>query len=66
MISDFIFFFKPMIIQDGSKMLKSKWKGEVAVREEFPEATIVRPSVIYGPMDRFISHYMSTDRTTFE
>lgn len=56
----------PMIIQGGSKMLKSKWRGEVAVREEFPEATIVRPSVIYGRMDNFISHYMSTDRTTFE
>lgn len=66
MISDFILFFKPMIIQGGSKMLKSKWKGEIAVREEFPEATIVRPSVIYGPMDKFVSHYMSTDRTTFE
>ncbi|XP_003403046.1 NADH dehydrogenase [ubiquinone] 1 alpha subcomplex subunit 9, mitochondrial isoform X1 [Bombus terrestris] len=56
----------PMIIQDGSKMLKSKWRGEVAVREEFPEATIVRPSVIYGRMDKFVSHYMSADRTTFE
>lgn len=66
MIVDFILFFKPMIIQDGSKMLKSKWRGEVAVREEFPEATIVRPSVIYGRMDKFVSHYMSADRTTFE
>ena len=56
----------PMIIQDGSKMLKSKWRGEVAVREEFPEATIVRPSVIYGRMDKFVRHYMSADRTTFE
>ncbi|XP_003489411.1 NADH dehydrogenase [ubiquinone] 1 alpha subcomplex subunit 9, mitochondrial [Bombus impatiens] len=56
----------PMMIQGGSKMLKSKWKGEIAVREEFPEATIVRPSVIYGPMDTFVSHYMSPIRTTFE
>lgn len=66
MIVDFILFFKPMLIKDGSKMLKSKWRGEFAVREEFPEATIVRPSVIFGRMDRFVSHYMSSDRTTFE
>ncbi|XP_060830338.1 NADH dehydrogenase [ubiquinone] 1 alpha subcomplex subunit 9, mitochondrial [Bombus pascuorum] len=57
---------RPMLIKDGSKMLKSKWRGEFAVREEFPEATIVRPSVIFGRMDRFVSHYMSSDRTTFE
>lgn len=62
---DFL-FFKPMIIQNGSKMLKSKWAGEIAVREEFPEATIVRPSVVYGRMDKFVSHYMSNDRCTFE
>lgn len=33
--------------------MKSKWYGEQAVREEFPEAIIVRPSEIYGDMDRF-------------
>ncbi|CAD1472775.1 unnamed protein product, partial [Heterotrigona itama] len=56
----------PMIIQGGSKLLKSKWFGELAVKEEFPEATIVRPSVIYGCMDGFISHYMRKQRATFE
>lgn len=31
--------------------------GELAVREEFPEAVIVRPSDIYGSADRFLTYY---------
>lgn len=33
--------------------MKSKWYGEQAVLEEFPEAVIVRPSEIFGETDRF-------------
>lgn len=33
--------------------------GERAVREEFPEAVILRPSDIYGSRDRFLTYYAS-------
>lgn len=43
------------MIKNGSRFLKSKWYGEIAVREEFPEAIIVKPSDVYGEGDTFIS-----------
>lgn len=48
---------EPLILKEGSKFLKSKYYGELAVREEFPEATIFRPSDIYGQEDRFLRYY---------
>ncbi|XP_076757283.1 NADH:ubiquinone oxidoreductase subunit 39 [Xylocopa sonorina] len=56
---------KPMILSESSKLLKTKWKGEVAVREVFPEATIIRPSVVYGRLDNFLSHYMNDKRLLY-
>ncbi|XP_076236386.1 NADH:ubiquinone oxidoreductase subunit 39 [Calliopsis andreniformis] len=53
---------KPLMLEKGSEILKTKWQGECAVREEFPEATIVRPSVVYGQEDHFITHYMNSWR----
>jgi NADH dehydrogenase (ubiquinone) 1 alpha subcomplex subunit 9 len=50
---------EPLILKEGSKFLSAKWKGELAVREEFPEAVIFRPSDIYGQEDRFLTHYAS-------
>jgi len=44
-------------MKEGSKYLKSKYEGEMAVREEFPEAVILRPSDIYGSEDRFMRYY---------
>jgi len=42
----------------GSRFLSTKWEGEMAVRSEFPEATIFRPSDIYGHGDSFINYWM--------
>jgi len=34
---------------------RSKWAGEEAVRQAFPDAAIVRPSVVFGPDDEFFN-----------
>lgn len=58
--------YKPLMIKNGSEILKTKWEGECAVKEEFPEATIVRPATIYGQEDNFLTHYMSIWRRHFK
>ena len=40
-----------------SKYAKSKRAGEDAVRAEFPSATILRPSVIFGAEDQFFNRF---------
>ena len=48
---------EPKILGSGSKFLRSKYYGEQAVREEFPEAIIFRPSDIYGEGDKYICYF---------
>lgn len=36
---------------------RSKADGEAAVRAAFPTATIVRPSIVFGPDDRFVQMF---------
>jgi len=43
----------------GSKFLRTKYLGELAVKSEFPEATIFRASDVYGHGDSFVNHWMS-------
>lgn len=48
---------EPIIYKEGSKFLKSKYEGELAVRDAFPDAVIFRPSDMYGQEDRFLRYY---------
>ncbi len=38
-----------------SSYVRARATGEIAVREAFPEATILRPSVLFGPEDSFFN-----------
>lgn len=55
----------PILLKDGSKFLKSKYEGELAVRDEFPDAVIIRPADVYGQEDRFVRYYAHIWRRQF-
>ena len=41
---------------------RSKGQGEAAVRTAFPEATIIRPSLVFGPEDRLTNRFAGMAR----
>mgnify|MGYP001242004186 CR=1 FL=1 len=41
----------------GSRYARSKYRGERAVLEAVPTATIMRPSVVFGPEDTFFNRF---------
>ena len=41
----------------ASRYAKTKGDGEAAVRAAFPAATILRPSVVFGPEDQFLNRF---------
>ncbi|MAI49457.1 MAG: complex I NDUFA9 subunit family protein [Rhodospirillaceae bacterium] len=43
--------------QSGSAYASSKGIGEQIVREAFPGATVVRPSIVFGPEDDFLNRF---------
>jgi len=43
--------------QASSKYARSKLRGEQSILEVFPEATILRPSVVFGPEDNFFNQF---------
>uniref|UniRef100_A0AAR2LW49 NADH dehydrogenase [ubiquinone] 1 alpha subcomplex subunit 9, mitochondrial n=1 Tax=Pygocentrus nattereri TaxID=42514 RepID=A0AAR2LW49_PYGNA len=44
-------------IRSPSKYLRNKAVGEIAVRDEFPDAIIMKPSEFFGREDRFFNHF---------
>lgn len=40
-----------------SEWSRTKWQGEMAVREAYPWATVVRPSQLFGHEDRLLHYY---------
>lgn len=43
--------------ESKSSYARSKFKGEAAVRQAFPEATILRPSLVFGAEDNFFNRF---------
>jgi NADH dehydrogenase len=43
--------------KSGPAYAKSKGKGEALVWEHFPSATILRPSIVFGPEDDFFNRF---------
>jgi len=48
--------------ESGSAYGRSKGEGEKAVRDAFPKATIVRPSLIFGREDQFTNRFANLIR----
>ncbi|HET6159558.1 MAG TPA: complex I NDUFA9 subunit family protein [Dongiaceae bacterium] len=43
--------------QSRSSYARTKAEGEAAVRQAFPKATILRPSIVFGPEDSFFNRF---------
>ena len=52
-------------IEAKSAYGRTKGEGEAAVREKFPEATVVRPSLVFGPEDDFTNRFAAMARLPF-
>lgn len=50
------------IASSKSRYAKSKYEGELAVLKAFPNATILRPSVVFGPEDEFFNMFAGLAR----
>jgi NADH dehydrogenase len=46
----------------GSRYAKSKYAGERAVLENMPTATVLRPSIVFGPQDHFFNRFAAMAR----
>lgn len=46
-------------LRSSSAYARSKAAGEQAVRDAFPTATILRPSIVFGPEDDFFNRFAS-------
>ena len=48
--------------KSASRYARSKAEGEAAVREEFPGAVIIRPSIVFGAEDEFFNRFAAMAR----
>lgn len=48
----------------GSAYARSKARGEAAVKDAFPGASIVRPSIVFGPGDGFFNRFAALSGLT--
>lgn len=48
--------------ESASEYARTKAQGEVAARDEFPGATIIRPSIVFGPEDNFFNQFAGMAR----
>ena len=48
--------------RSSAEYARTKAAGEAAVRAAFPEATILRPSVVFGPEDKFFNTFATIAR----
>ena len=46
----------------ASEYARTKAAGEAAVRDAFPTATILRPSIVFGPEDHFFNRFAGMSR----
>ncbi|MGH6815560.1 MAG: complex I NDUFA9 subunit family protein [Hyphomicrobiaceae bacterium] len=46
----------------SARYARSKAAGEAAVLEEFPDAVILRPSIVFGPEDQFFNRFAALAR----
>ncbi len=51
-------------VHGSSKYGKTKLEGETEIMKEFPEATILRPSIVFGPQDNFFNMFAEMARYT--
>ena len=55
---------EPITSKIGVQFFKSKYEGEVAVRNEFPDAIVFRPAWMFGIADRLFNYYTLNGRRT--
>jgi len=64
-VSTLVHISTPGVSPDSpSAYSRTKAEGEIVLREEFPGATILRPSLVFGPDDDFFNKFASLARFT--
>jgi NADH dehydrogenase len=56
-VTSFVHISALGVDQSQSKYAKSKLAGEQAVLKAFPNATVLRPSIVFGPKDSFFNMF---------